>query len=233
MRTTKLRELLLLSLWLLLLGPILSQLVIGSFGELPPSGSLELGTIALSSLIIFALPSLFFPIGKEARQALFKPVPRPEGWHVSRWRLLAIGVGSLLLAEGAYLLVLHLGELLGIQGKDHITEHVRQILSSGQISPLWAWLTLAVIPTVSEELSFRGMIQPLLTCLLSGSTKRYIPWLLTALFFSLLHFSLLGLVSRFILGYALSFLATETSRLRAPILLHLANNTLALLVLYP
>ena len=192
----------LLLLWILLLGPLTSQLLI-SLSDLPPTASLELGKILLSTLTIFALPSLFFPIGREARHHLFGLID--QNWLAGRalLHLLLVSLGSLLLAEVCYELFLY-----GL------------------------WITLAVVPAISEELCFRGMLQPLITRLLPISSNRHLPWLLTALLFSLLHFSPIGFVSRFILGYALSYLTSATGRLYAPILLHLVNNTLALLFFY-
>ena len=224
-------ELPLLLLWILLLGPLASQLLI-SLSDLPPTASLELGKILLSTLTIFALPSLFFPIGREARHRLFGLID--QNWLAGRalLHLLLVSLGSLLLAEVCYELFLYLGKLIGYTGGDLVTERVRQLLRSGVSPFLCLWITLAVVPAISEELCFRGMLQPLITRLLPISSNRHLPWLLTALLFSLLHFSPIGFVSRFILGYTLSYLTSATGRLYAPILLHLVNNTLALLFLY-
>lgn len=227
------RELPLLLLWVLLLGPLLSSLAISLLpaGEL--SAPLELGKIILSSLLCFALPSLFFPSGRKARQTLFHLQLRPSTCRYPRLRLLAVALGSLLLAEGLYLLFLRLSYLIDYHEGDLITERLRLLLLRGEASVLWSWIALALVPALTEELLFRGMLQPLVTALLPERHRHQLPLLITALLFSLLHLSPLGFASRFVLGYALSFLARETRGLGLPILLHLTNNTLALLTLFP
>lgn len=232
-RPSKSQEFLLLFFWVLLAGPLIASWSISLIQSPTADASTELGRIILSSIISFALPSLFLPSGKKARQWLFKAKLQPSRFRYPRLRLLAIALGGLLLAEGSYLLSVYLGAKLGYQGGDLITERVRPLLAQGEVSMLFAWIALALVPACTEEILFRGMVQPLLTDLLPPKYRKQTPLLITALLFSLLHFSPIGFVSRFALGYALSLLAHDTRGLRIPILLHLSNNTLALLTLYP
>lgn len=227
------RQLLLLLLWCLILGPWLFQLGLSLLGGYFPEGMSLLGKIALSSLLLFALPSLLFPPGKEARQSLFRYRPHPALGGFPLLRLVAIALLSLGLAEGAYLLSQEIAELGGYPTQDLVTEQARALLSASSPSGLFCWLTFALLPAFTEEVFFRGMVQPSLAACLPPSFSRQAPRVLTALLFSLLHFSPLGFVSRFLLGYALSYLADQIQGLRAPILLHLTNNTLALLALTP
>lgn len=227
------RQLLLLLLWCLILGPLLFQLGLSLLGGYFPEGMGLLGKVTLSSLLLFALPSLLFPPGKEARQSLFRYRPLPALGAFPLLRLLALSLLSLGLAEGAYLLSQEIAGLGGYPTQDLITEQARSLLSSSSFSWLTCWLAFALLPAFTEELFFRGMLQPSLAAYLPHGFSRQAPRLLPALLFSLLHFSPLGFVSRFLLGYALSYLADQTQGLRAPILLHLTNNTLALLALTP
>lgn len=233
MRLSKSQELLLLFFWVLLAGPFIASWSFSLLTASVASPSVELGRIIFSSLISFALPSLLLPSGRKARQLLFRQQIKPSSFRYPRLRLFALTLASLLLAEGTYLLSLYLGSKLGYQEGDLITERVRPLLIQGATPMLFAWIALALVPACTEEILFRGMLQPLLSDLLPAEHQRQLPLLITALLFSLLHFSPLGFASRLALGYALGLLARDTRGLRIPILLHLTNNTLALLTLYP
>ena len=69
-------------------------------------------------------------------------------------------------------------------------------------------LALAVLPAVLEEALFRGVV--LQTLLDSGS--RFGAWLLTTLFFSLLHGNLAALPAHLLFGGALTLAANELER---------------------
>ena len=88
---------------------------------------------------------------------------------------------------------------------------------------------MAIIPAVTEEFFFRGILQSLLYRILP--LHRWLPLLLTAGIFALFHGTLVGFPSRMLLGLMLGYLASDTHNLRLPILFHLLNNTLALLTL--
>ena len=49
--------------------------------------------------------------------------------------------------------------------------------------------------------------------------------------FALMHLSWIGFLGRIILGFLLGYLAHELRSLRLPILFHLTNNTLALVLI--
>ena len=102
-----------------------------------------------------------------------------------------------------------------------------QLLSSGEGSHPLLFLTMAVIPAITEEFFFRGLLQDTLQRVLPH--KRWLPIILSAGIFALFHGAIVGFPSRMLLGMMLGYLAVDSRNLRLPILLHVLNNTLALL----
>lgn len=104
---------------------------------------------------------------------------------------------------------------------------LQAILETDSISLLiWACVIGAVITPISEELLFRGLLQPAL--------QRWAgPWAaisLGAAFFSLAHMDLFAAPSMLVLGLALGYVYYRTRSLVAPFLLHAAHNTLVLML---
>ena len=87
-----------------------------------------------------------------------------------------------------------------------------------------AVLALAVLPAVLEEALFRGVV--LQTLLDSGS--RFGAWLLTTLFFSLLHGNLAALPAHLLFGGALTLAEMRTGNLLVPMVMHAVYNASAL-----
>ena len=86
---------------------------------------------------------------------------------------------------------------------------------------------MAVVPAITEEFFFRGLLQGTLQRILPY--KRWLPIILSAGTFALFHGAIVGFPSRMLLGMMLGYLAADSRNLRLPILLHFLNNTLALL----
>lgn len=85
-------------------------------------------------------------------------------------------------------------------------------------------LALAVLPAALEEALFRGVV--LQTLLDSGS--RFGAWLLTTLFFSLLHGNLAALPAHLLFGGALTLAEMRTGNLLVPMVMHAVYNASAL-----
>ena len=85
-------------------------------------------------------------------------------------------------------------------------------------------IALAVLPAVLEEALFRGVV--LQTLLDSGS--RFGAWLLTTLFFSLLHGNLAALPAHLLFGGALTLAEMRTGNLLVPMVMHAVYNASAL-----
>ena len=145
-------------------------------------------------------------------------------------RILALVAVTILSSNLLYDGIVKLSKLLGSPVQDQVEEVVVGMIRQGSVSFGSLFLALALVPALLEEIFFRGLLQPLLMC--SYPRQRWKVFLFTALIFSLLHFSPAGFLSRLVLGLTLSYLAYDSRGLRIPILMHLINNTLAILSLY-
>jgi membrane protease YdiL (CAAX protease family) len=84
---------------------------------------------------------------------------------------------------------------------------------------------IAFIPAISEELFFRGMMQPLVV---KSIKNIHLAIWTTAFLFSFLHLQFLGFLPRMVLGAVLGYAAHWSGSLIVPMAGHLANNALAL-----
>ena len=82
-------------------------------------------------------------------------------------------------------------------------------------------LIVALIPAVSEEFFFRGMLQQELNCYLK---KPQLAILLSALIFSAFHFQFEGFLPRLALGYLFGFAYHYSGSFFIPVLMHFTHN---------
>ncbi|WP_224995472.1 CPBP family intramembrane glutamic endopeptidase [Cesiribacter sp. SM1] len=92
-----------------------------------------------------------------------------------------------------------------------------------------AFIIIALLPAVGEELFFRGLMQPLIR-LKIGNAHAAI-WL-TAFIFSVFHFQFYGLLPRLFLGALFGYLYYWSGNLLMPILGHFINNGFTLVMRY-
>jgi len=85
---------------------------------------------------------------------------------------------------------------------------------------LFVILVVAVVPAISEEIMFRGLIQRSF----EQKLRPIIAISVTAIFFSLYHFNPYGVVPLTILGFYFGYAAIYSKSLIIPILLHFLNN---------
>ena len=94
---------------------------------------------------------------------------------------------------------------------------------------LYALLAVAIVPALVEELYFRATLQKTLK---DWTGKPIVAIIVTALFFSAIHFSYYGFLSRMALGILLGLIYEFTKTIWLPILLHFINNGIAIVTLY-
>ncbi|MFM7725779.1 MAG: type II CAAX prenyl endopeptidase Rce1 family protein [Flavobacteriales bacterium] len=87
-----------------------------------------------------------------------------------------------------------------------------------------AFLSIAIIPALCEELVFRGVIMPLLS---KATRNIHIAIWATAFLFSLIHMQFYGFLPRMIMGGLLGYLVVWSGSLWASILAHFINNATA------
>ena len=86
---------------------------------------------------------------------------------------------------------------------------------------------MAVLPALAEEISFRGVLQQLL----SGMRTHVAIWL-TAVIFSAIHMQFYGFIPRMLMGALFGYVFVWTGSLWVPIVMHFVNNGMAVLVYY-
>jgi membrane protease YdiL (CAAX protease family) len=86
---------------------------------------------------------------------------------------------------------------------------------------------MAVLPALAEEMSFRGVLQQLL----SGMRTHVAIWL-TAFIFSAIHMQFYGFIPRLLMGALFGYVFVWTGSLWVPIVMHFVNNGMAVLVYY-
>ena len=222
-------ELAALAAWILIsLGLFTPGLMLLGGTLLPtPSVDAQLITNTVISLCIFLLPTFFLPSGKAAWSRIFQPLPAKYRKPKHSFPILGLSLLVLLLAQLLYMGIIVLAQKLGYPVQDAVEARLLQLLSSGEGSHLLLFLTMAVVPAITEEFFFRGLLQGTLQRILPY--KRWLPIILSAGIFALFHGAIVGFPSRMLLGMMLGYLAVDSHNLRLPILLHFLNNTLALL----
>ena len=97
-------------------------------------------------------------------------------------------------------------------------------------------LLMAVLPAIGEELTFRGVLQRLLTPrLIASSPYRQTPHIAiwcSALLFSAIHLQFYGFVPRMLMGALFGYMLVWTGSLWVPILMHFTNNAAAVLLYF-
>ena len=97
-------------------------------------------------------------------------------------------------------------------------------------------LLMAVLPAIGEELTFRGVLQRLLTPRITTSSPyRQTPHIAiwcSALLFSAIHLQFYGFVPRMLMGALFGYMLVWTGSLWIPILMHFTNNAMAVLLYF-
>lgn len=117
--------------------------------------------------------------------------------------------------------------------KDHellleqLTRFLTQFDNPGQFAI--AFLVIAVIPAIGEELLFRGVIQNQVYFL---TGRGHLAIWITAFFFSAFHLQFYGFLPRMLLGVLFGYLYYWSGNLIIPILAHFVNNGFTLTMVY-
>ena len=90
-------------------------------------------------------------------------------------------------------------------------------------------LLLALLPAVSEELTFRGVLQGLMTKIERQGVPHMAIWC-TAILFSAIHMQFYGFVPRMLMGALFGYMLAWTGSMWIPILMHMTNNAMAVLL---
>jgi membrane protease YdiL (CAAX protease family) len=150
---------------------------------------------------------------------------RPPGWSLAAGALLAVVVLPPLAALTLFVLRQFPGLQALLEEYHPLTRELRALTEEGP-APVGArlhyFLVLAVLPAVSEELAFRGLI-------LTGLCRAFRPWaavLLSSFLFSLYQMNVFQLLPHFLIGLALGLLVVRSGSVLPAMLFHLVYNTL-------
>ena len=157
--------------------------------------------------------------------------------------------------EGVWAVVLMLVALPAINLLAHINE---QIALPAFLEPLEAWmktqeetaknltdqfmhvttfggliinlLLMAVLPAISEELTFRGVLMNLFK--VKGESVPHLAIWCSAILFSAIHLQFYGFVPRMLMGALFGYMLVWTGSLWTPILMHFTNNAMAVILYF-
>ena len=193
----------------------------------------------LQTISLFLLPSLILA---------YLCAKAPFSWlqldNKVDWKVLLWAIGIMLVALPAINLMSHLNQqmvlptwLSGVEewmkNKEAEAEWLtKQFMSVTTISGLLVNLLLmAVLPALSEEITFRGVLQRLLNFQLSTFNSHLAIWL-TAIIFSAIHMQFYGFVPRMLMGALFGYMLVWTGSLWVPMLMHFVNNGMAVLLYF-
>lgn len=91
-------------------------------------------------------------------------------------------------------------------------------------------LLMAVLPAISEELTFRGVLMNLFK--VKGESVPHIAIWCSAILFSAIHLQFYGFVPRMLMGALFGYMLVWTGSLWTPILMHFTNNAMAVILYF-
>ena len=137
-------------------------------------------------------------------------------WDVAFW--------AVVLAVGAIIPIGFIDDMLGVELSDDLME-----IFGGLMSSDLGLLSIAFVTPVAEEMVFRGAILRRLNEAL-GHRLRWVSIATTALLFAAAHGNMAQGVSAFIMGLVLGWVYIRTRSILPGIIIHWANNTIAVLL---
>jgi uncharacterized protein len=108
-----------------------------------------------------------------------------------------------------------------------LTEKFLVMNTTGEF--LYAFVMIALLPGIGEELMFRGIVQRIFS---EWFKNVHTGIFVSAILFSAMHVQFYGFIPRMLLGMMLGYLYVWSGSLWLPILAHLANNGTAVILFY-
>jgi len=185
----------------------------------------------ISQLFGFALPvMLFFPVfgGKNIHHLLLKP----GGLLMVLTPLLIFFANGIIDLSGQFnkwLIPANSWLENQIKPTEDLMEKMTGLFigNDAMVPPLLAFISIAVVPAICEELVFRGVLQPLFAKI---TRNIHVAIWLTAILFSLIHMQFYGFLPRIIMGALLGYMVVWSGTLWAAIIAHFFNNAFAFLM---
>lgn len=108
-----------------------------------------------------------------------------------------------------------------------LTEHITNFTTVTHF--ILAFVVVAIIPAIGEELLFRGLIQNMFS---KAFGNHHVAIWLTGLIFAAIHMQFFGVMPRMFLGVLFGYLYHWSGKLSIAMIGHLVNNGMALIALY-
>ena len=138
---------------------------------------------------------------------------RSNPWFTLLW-VVFLGLGSILPLQWIY-------EQLNISLSMEMEEMFKSIMGNR-----WGYLALGILAPLAEEMVFRGAILRTLLNYFDGRMY-WIPIIVSALLFGLVHGNMAQLLNAFLIGILLGWMYYRTESIVPGIVLHWVNNTVA------
>jgi len=191
----------------------------------------------LSHVSTFLIPTLLYWFLIDRRRlADFNGQP---AYRVAGWGLVVILTIAFMPVNGLIIEInqsLKLPEALAplerwMRAKEDQMAELTKFLTTFRSVPqlIMAFMTIAIIPAIGEEVLFRGVFQRKFI-VWTGSVHAGI-WLAAALF-SAIHLQFYGFVPRMLLGAMFGYLYVWSGNLWVPILAHFINNGFTVLMIF-
>ena len=169
---------------------------------------------ALSALIFFAIAMLYCLFKKLSPAVLF-PFRRMKAGRLAM--MVTIGVAFSLMSNFAADLVTQVFALFDV------TNSGGEILKEGSLPSVFLYyLVVSVLPALTEEFAFRGVVM--------GSLRRYsdgFALIVSSALFALMHGNFVQMPFTFCCGLVFGYIAIKCDSLLPAILIHFFNNALA------
>lgn len=199
---------------------------------------------ALQAIALFIVPPFIVAYlwSEQPLQWLHLKQPSALSNQQSDWSLALLSIGIVLTAVPLINCLVSWNQSITLpeslsaleQTMRQMEEQADQILQHFLTYHNGAWwvlllniIILAILPAIGEELTFRGVLQNLLS-----PFNSHISIWLTAFIFSFVHFQFYGFIPRFILGAILGYALLWSGRIRFSMLMHATNNALSVLIFY-
>lgn len=189
--------------------------------------------LVASSLGSFFVPALLYPALARHPLRGFHPLHAPSSVLLV---LLAVVLSLLSLNPSALALEItdkvnlnklgDFGTWLSEQQDSYLNTISRIAMEDGPAGLIGALVVLVLIPAIGEELLFRGVLQRVLQSWIG----RHIGIVVAAIIFSAVHAEFSGFLARIVLGIFLGYVFLWTNNLWYPIIIHLVNNALVVIV---
>jgi membrane protease YdiL (CAAX protease family) len=183
--------------------------------------------MGLSTIGAFLLPALIYPMLVGKRTFEFFPLGAPVPAVLM---LLAVLLSFLAMNPTALLAELNnlfdvsrwgsFGDWMVEQEQSNLELYGKALKQEGWAGLMASFLVVALIPSICEELAFRGVLQRLL----QSWSGRHAGIIITAIAFSAIHLEFSGFLPRVFLGLFLGYVFFWTGNLWFSITIHFVNN---------